>query len=179
MSSDSVQLIVASFETEVAMRAAWKRIEQEKTAVVHGAVGLHKDEEGSLHHKDLGMTPGKGAAAGLVLGAALGVVTGGATVALGALGSLIGTVVGRRQGDKHIPVELYNWEAASLKPGESAILIVADPASADRLYHDLGTRGEILTGELSPELLDKLAHHEATAFEVLSDVMQKPTSDTN
>jgi len=110
----------------------------------------------------------------------LGVVTGGATIALGALGGLIGGILGRKKEDKHVPVELFNWEAASLKPGDTAVLIVTDPQDTAVLLADLeAVSSDFLTGELSAGLLEQLAQHETTAYEALANLLQKPSSEAD
>jgi len=40
-------------------------------------VTLRKDERAPIHFKDVGLTPAKGAAGGVVLGAMVGILTGG------------------------------------------------------------------------------------------------------
>ncbi|MCP4361351.1 MAG: DUF1269 domain-containing protein [Chloroflexi bacterium] len=174
MNKEPVGLIVASFTNEADMEAALKILKKEETVVIHGVVGIYKDDNGNIHHKDVGMTPGKGAVAGLVLGATLGVLTGGTALALGALGSIIGGILGKKKEDKHVPVELYNWEAAKLKPGDTAVLVVFDPQGTAVLVADLeAVSSEVLTAVLSADLLQQLAQHKETAYTMLTDTLGK------
>ena len=60
------------------------------------AIIVEKDLRGDLHLQEIGPNAGKGAASGAVLGAVLGVLTGGASLALVALGGVLGGVEGKR-----------------------------------------------------------------------------------
>lgn len=170
MNDESVQLIVALFAEEDEVEAALKHLQQQKTAVIHGAVGITKDENGRIQHKDVGMTPGKGAKAGLVLGATLGVLTGGAALALGALGGVVGTIWGKKRGDKQVPTEIYNWLVGTLKPGETAVLVITNPQDTAVLETELeALHGNVMSAELSPEMLEQLGRHEAAAYAALAE----------
>jgi hypothetical protein len=95
-----LHLIVAAFDGETAAEEALKTLKEsreEKLVGIQAAITMHKDEKEQIHFKDVGLSPGKGALGGVVLGAAVGILTGGTGLALGAVGALVGGLVGKRK----------------------------------------------------------------------------------
>ena len=75
-----MHLIVAAFDEQSRAEEAVKTLKEsrdEKLVGVQAAVALRKDEAGQIHFKDVGLTPAKGVAGGVVLGAVIGILTGG------------------------------------------------------------------------------------------------------
>jgi len=171
MSETSLHLIVAAFDTEAGAEKALQTLKESRDETLIGiqaAVALHKDEEGQIHFKDVGLTPAKGAVGGVVLGAVVGVLTGGTGIALGAIGALIGGLVGRKKRDSRFPTERLNQVATSLTPSSSAIVLVMEPGWVVVVEEELGLLGaEVLSVTVSPEVADQLQAHGETAHAAL------------
>ena len=167
----SVHLIIATFDAEAGAEEALqdlKESQDEELIGIQAAVALHKDAKGQIHFKDVGLTPAKGAVAGVVLGAVVGVLTGGTGIALGALGALIGGLVGRRKRDSRFPAERVNQVAASLKPGSSAGLIVMDPGWAVVLEERLGLLGaDVLAADIPAGIAEQSTAEREAAYAAL------------
>ena len=88
MSEPAMHLIVAAFTEESRAEEALialKEAMDEDLVGIQAAVAVRKNLEGQLQFRDVGLTPGKGALGGVMLGAVVGVLTGGTGLALGAL----------------------------------------------------------------------------------------------
>ena len=90
MKAQSVYLVVAVFNGMDSAEAALGRMKKPGRAMP-SAVVMQKDAEEQVQFKDVGLTPGKGAVGGIVLGGVVGLVTGGTGLALVALGGLVGS----------------------------------------------------------------------------------------
>ena len=93
MDEKAVQFVIAIFESEAGAEETLSRLKSEKKEELKGvqaAVAMRKDAESRIHYKDVGMTPAKGAVAGIVIGAIMGIATGGAGLVLGAVGGAVG-----------------------------------------------------------------------------------------
>ncbi|MCB0171844.1 MAG: hypothetical protein KDJ97_14955, partial [Anaerolineae bacterium] len=112
MSNSPVQIIVAAFDDADSAEEALKQIKianKEKTVDVQGAIMVHKDATGNkIDYKDVGLTPGKGAVGGVILGAVVGILTGGSGLVLGAAGALLGGFVGRKKQESLLPSDQVN-----------------------------------------------------------------------
>ena len=183
MSEVSVQLLVAAFDTEAGAAEAIKTLKESKDEALKGvqaAVALRKDQEGQIHFKDVGLTPAKGALAGVVLGAVVGVLTGGTGLALGALGAFVGGLVGRKKRDSRFPTERINKLATSLAPGSSAIVLVAVPGEVGELETELEALGaDILMADIPADVAQELeGHHEAAYSALEAEWSIEATSDS-
>jgi uncharacterized membrane protein len=151
-----MHLVIAAFDEETSAEEALKTLKEsrdEKLIGVQAAVALCKDREGQIHFKDVGLTPAKGAAGGVVLGAVVGILTGGTGLALGALGALVGGLVGRKKRDSRFPADRVNQIAASLAPGSSAVVIVMESGWAVVLEEQLALLGgDVLTAEIPADV---------------------------
>jgi uncharacterized membrane protein len=129
MTHDAIHVIIAVFDTQAGAEKARTALQASRDGGLIGvraSIAVHKDEEGQIHYRDSGLTAGKGAVEGAILGAAAGILTGGATIALGAAGALVGGLVGKnKQGDAVADGRL-NQLAAALVPGTSALAVVMD-----------------------------------------------------
>jgi len=131
---------------------------------------MRKDAESRIHYKDVGMTPAKGAVAGIVMGAVVGIATGGAGLVLGAVGALLGGVVGKRKREDHVAAEKVNQVVASIPPGSSALLTIVEAEAAsgfETLLHASGAH--TFVAEISADLADALHEHGEAAHEVLME----------
>lgn len=166
-----LHLIIAAFEAEMGAEEALKSLKEsqdEELIGIQAAVALHKDENGQMHFKDVGLTPTKGAVGGVVLGAVVGILTGGTGIALGALGALVGGLVGRRKRDSRFPAERVNQLAAALAPGSSAAVIVMEPGWAVILEERLGLLGaEILAADIPADVARQSTAEREAAYTAL------------
>jgi len=168
MSEIDVHLIVAGFADEQGAEDTLRELGKDAKAGAAGiraAVAMRKDADGNLNFRDVGMTPGKGAVAGVVLGAVVGVLSGGVGLALGAAGALVGGLVGKRSQDSKLPTDRINQVAASLAPGSSAIVAVVEPQSVARVEVDLEDMGaDLLTAPIPAEVARQLEAHRDEAY---------------
>ena len=173
MSENAVQLVIAIFESEQSAEetlSALKTDKKEELSGVQAAVAMRKDSNSRIHYKDVGMTPAKGAVAGVVIGAVIGIATGGAGLALGALGALLGGVMGRRQREGQIASEQVNQVVASIQPGSSALLTVVEQDAADRFEALLQAEGaHTFLTDISADLAAQLDPHGEAAHTALTD----------
>jgi uncharacterized membrane protein len=173
MSEKPVQFVIAVFDSEPGAEEALSNLKaekKEKLSGVQAAVAMRKDAQSRIHYKDVGMTPAKGAVAGIVMGAVVGIATGGAGLVLGTLGALLGGVIGKRKREGHIEAEQVNQVVASLSPGSSALLtIVEQDAVADfeELMH--AANAHTFSADISADLAAQLSEHGEAAHAVLME----------
>lgn len=166
-----LHLIIATFDDEASAEVALKNLKesQDKELIgIQAAVALHKDAEGQLHFRDVGLTPAKGAVGGVVLGAVVGVLTGGTGIGLGALGALIGGMVGRKKRDSRFPEERINQLAAALAPGSSAALMIMERGWAVVVEERLGLLGaEVLAADIPAGISEQSTADQEAAYAAL------------
>jgi uncharacterized membrane protein len=171
MGEKAVQFVIAIFENEAGAEETLSRLKAEKKDELKGvqaAVAMRKDAESRIHYKDVGMTPTKGAVAGIVMGAVVGIATGGAGLVLGAVGALLGGVVGKRKREKHVAAEKVNQVVASIPAGSSALLTIVETETAagfEALLH--ASSAQTFTAEISADLAEQLHEHADAAHEAL------------
>jgi uncharacterized membrane protein len=182
MSEASLQLLVAAFDGETAAEEALKTLkgsQDEKLVGIQAAVAMHKDQAGKIHFKDVGLTPGKGAVGGIALGVVVGVLTGGTGLALGALGSLVGGLVGKKKRDSRFSAERINQVAASLAPGSSAVVVAMEPGWVVVLEKELELLGaDVLQVEIPADLAQQLKANEEAAYATLTDQVALAPTDS-
>ena len=164
-------LIVAAFDDEAGAEEALKNLrdsQDEGLIGIQAAVALHKDKKGQIRFMDVGLTPAKGAVGGVVLGAVVGILTGGTGIALGALGALIGGLVGRKKRDSGFPAERVNQLAAALAPGSSAALVVMEPGWAVVLEERWGLLGaDVLAADIPAQITEQSPADQEAAYDSL------------
>ena len=174
MSNAPVQLVVAAFNAEGGAAEALKQIKaasKEQGAAFKAAVAIVKDQQGTLHYKDVGLTPGKGAVEGIVLGAALGILSGGVGLVLGGIGAVIGGVLGRKKQDSRFDSASLNQIAASLQPGNSALVAVVSPDAAASVSLGLENLGaDVALLDISADVAAQLQAHESEAQAALDKI---------
>lgn len=177
MSEATLHLIVAAFDQADRAEEALKTLKEsrdEKLVGIQAAVALHKDREGQIHFKDVGLTPARGAVGGVVLGAVVGVLTGGTGLALGALGALVGGLVGRKKRESRFPTDRINQIAASLPPGSSAILVVMESGWAVVLEEELALLGaDVMTADIPADIAEHPAADQEAAYTALIDRVKR------
>jgi uncharacterized membrane protein len=180
MSEVPVELIVAAFNDEDQAEGVLnelKAAKKEKLIGIQGAVVLRKDREGKIHTKDVGLTPGKGAAGGVVLGAVVGLLTGGTGLVLGALGAVLGGVVGKSKRESRFKSDRINQLAASLTPGSSAIVAVIEHRWVAELEKELEEAGaDVMTAAISADIAEQLQANRDVAYSALASELGLETS---
>jgi uncharacterized membrane protein len=177
MSEKSVKFVIAVFDTEEMAEVTLTKLKAENKEHLRGvqaAVAMRKDANSRIHYKDVGLTPAKGAVAGVVLGAVVGIATGGAGLALGALGALLGGVVGKRKREGRIASEQVNQVVASIQPASSALLSVVEQDSAEHFESLLHSEGaHTFITDISTDLAAKLDPHGEAAHNALMDQLNQ------
>jgi uncharacterized membrane protein len=176
MNEETTRLIVAIFSKEDAAVQALDQIKdknEDEPVHIQAAVVMRKDTQSGIHYHDVGLTPGKGAAGGVILGSVLAVITGGTVLALGALGALIGGIVGKKKRDSHLSADTINQIVASMDPGSSAILAVLDQKSLEVIEPELEKSGaDITVAAITSDILTQLDAHHEEAYRVLDDQLE-------
>ena len=166
-----LHLIIAAFNDETGADGALKALKasrEEKLVGIQAAVSMHKDEEAQIHFRDVGLSPAKGAVAGVALGAVVGILTGGTGLALGAVGALVGGIAGKRKRESDLPDQRLNQVATALAPGSSALLIVMEPGWVVVLEEDLELLGaKLLTLEIPADIAERPSAERDAAFAAL------------
>ena len=175
----TLHLIVAAFDGQSRAEEALKSLKEsrdEKLIGVQAAVALRKDEAGQIHFKDVGLTPAKGAAGGVVLGAVVGILTGGTGLALGALGALVGGLVGRKKRDSRFSAERVNQIAASLVPDSSAAVMVMAPGWVAVVQEELALLGgDLLTADIPVSVTGEIEQKGQEEYEALMEHLAQAT----
>ena len=136
---------------------------------------LVKDEKGQVTSKDVGKTPKKEMVVGAVLGGVVGVLTGGAGLALGALGAVIGHHREKKQQAKKTSLELTQI-AASMGPDSSAIIGIGPAAlkeSVAQAFEDRG--GKLYEAVIPTEMVEQLDAFSDENYQMLLDSLAQAT----
>ncbi|MCB0195883.1 MAG: DUF1269 domain-containing protein [Anaerolineae bacterium] len=178
MSDIPVQLVIAAFKDVEGAEKALQQVKQDKSKRqgIQAAVAMVKDATGNkISYKEVGMTPGKGALGGVILGATVGILTGGATIVLGAAGALIGGLVGRKKQESRFASNRINQVATSLPPNSSAILAVVEDERVPTLGEELEVLGaDVMTAPISADLAEQLQTHRDEAYSTLKRELDSP-----
>ena len=173
MSNNSLQFVIAVFDSEAGAEETLSELKAEQKENLQGvqaAVAMRKDADNHIHYKDVGMTPAKGAVAGVVMGAIVGIATGGAGLVLGAAGALLGGVIGNRKREGRIAAEQINQVVGSIPPASSALLTIVDENAAAGFEELLqATSANTFSADLSADLTAKLNEHGDSAHEALME----------
>jgi uncharacterized membrane protein len=171
-----MHLIVAVFGTQTGAEAARKTLRtsrDEKLIGICASIAVQKDEKGQVHFKDTGMSAGKGAVGGSILGAAVGVLTGGTALALGAAGALVGGLVGKRKQAGCVEEQRLNQLTASLVPGSSALIVVMEPGwgvVVEQEFHGMGA--DLFTADIPASMDQDLDASQEAAYAALLSQMK-------
>lgn len=167
-----VQLIVAAFNDEEAARQALdqlKMAQAEGLIDIQDAAVLRKDHDGKLHIKETSdWGTGRGAAIGGVAGAAVGLIAGPALLVPVAVGALIGGLSAkwRDSGQRDDQLEQLGKD---LKPGSSAIIVVAGDASVEQVkeaFQEAG--GDALVEQLGADIAAQLEADHDVAYTAIA-----------
>ena len=172
MSEAPVQLIVAAFndehEADLALKEL-KRAKKEKLIGIQAAAVIRRDQKNKMHIKEVGeLTGGKGAVGGVILGVALGIITGGAGLLLGAVGALVGGMLGKAH-DTGFDNQRLKAIGESLKPGSSAIVAVIEHRWVEDLENELEELGaDVMTAQIAADIHDSLEKGMDVSYSALS-----------
>ena len=175
MKEKAIYLHLAIFNGVNNAEAVLEQLPKRKTAIT-SAVIMRKDAEGAVQFKDIGLTPGKGAVSGVVLGGVVGVLTGGTGLALAALGGLVGSRSTKKKQAEHLLPEQLSQVAGSLGPDSSAIVAVSQhPLKAEvaTALTDMGA--ELLQVAIQPEMLDHLGDQADESYAALLEALAEKT----
>jgi diacylglycerol kinase (ATP) len=178
MADKLITLTVAVFYTLRGAQEAVDRLHiQSKIKRGAAAVVLEKDLRGELHAREIGLTPVKGAAGGVVLGAVVGILTGGTALALGALAGTLGGLGVKRSRSKQLAPGLIEQLSAALVAGTSAILVAGKEPLAPATVSELeASGGEVFSLELSEQVLGEMEPHADAAYSALAQKLEEAGS---
>ncbi len=175
MEKEPALLTLIVFDDSGGAAKALEQLQKEKKLPgLKSAVIVQKDRAGRLSVKDIGLTPGKGAAAGVVLGAALGVLSGGATLAMGAVVGMLGALIGRHSRSRRLAPDLTRPLSDALRPGCSAILAAGEQELPEAVVDEFGSLGaELISIELTAEMLQVIKTHSGEAYQALESELKQ------
>jgi uncharacterized membrane protein len=159
---EPVELIVAVFEESVGANGALKdlkALESERRIKIFNAAVLVKDESGKAHLRE---TSDLDARQGAVLGAATGGLVG---LLAGPLGVLVGAAVGAATGsvaagqiDQGFSNDFLKEVQESIKPGNSALLLLVEEPWNERIASELGQRsGRMFRHAVKSEIASRIS----------------------
>ncbi|NKQ35022.1 MAG: DUF1269 domain-containing protein [Chloroflexi bacterium] len=138
---------------------------------------MSKDANEQISFRDVGRTPRRGAAEGVILGGVVGLLTGGTALALGALGGVIGHHSGKKQQSiKEMPDQLGKI-AGSLGPDSSAIIAVVKGRPKEKslaAIREMG--GGIFEATISQEAAAQMEDQADEAYDMLLASLAEKTS---
>lgn len=199
MSDTQSDVIVGAFDAQGDAEAAMNQLraaENEKRVDVKVAALVERDLEGRVKinetHEFGAVKAGVG---GAVIGGLLGIITGGAALVVGAVGAAAGALVSKVH-DSGIPNDKLRQMGEHMRPGTSALVVVADAqwrdtiraelqqAGADVIAEGLGSdifaqmqQAGIIQAEVAEQETDELARlsdQQAAAFGTMTSTSPTP-----
>ncbi len=173
-----VKFVVAIFEGVSSAEGALKEVKGEISDgkfTIQAALAMAKDRQGGIRYTDVGLTPAKGAVGGLLLGGVVGFLSGGTVLVLGALGGLIGGMLGQRKRESRIESVQVNQVLAAIDPGSSALLLVVGEQGAAALGETLESlQAEVYVSDVPEELAAELQKYHEEAYSTLDSYLGSP-----
>ncbi|HSF86397.1 MAG TPA: DUF1269 domain-containing protein [Acidimicrobiia bacterium] len=173
MPDATVQLAVAVFNAEEAARQALNQLKMAQAdglVDIRDAAVLRKDRDGKVHIEETSdWGGGRGAAIGGVAGAAVGLVAGAALLVPTAVGALIGGLSAKWR-DWGVRNDRLGKLGADLKPGSSAIIVVAGEASMKQIREAANAAGgDALVEELGADIAAQLEADHDVAYAAIAN----------
>ena len=171
MDTEPLHIVIGLYNGEHDAEATLERLKPEykgRREHIRAALALRRGADGLFHYKYAGLSPGKGARRGLVLGAVVGLLTGGTGLIIGAVGAAAGALVGEHRQAQAIAADRLNQVAASLAPGSSAIVAVVGDEILPGLQERLAQLGaDVVTVAVSDDIDAQIQAHKAAAAAAL------------
>lgn len=161
MREEPFAVIVAEFPEEKAAQQALNKLQAErkdKSFDLIDAAIIRKTPDGKLHIKETNDSGGgKGAATGLLAGAAIGLIGGPLGIAAwSASGALLGGIAARLH-DRGIHNDQLRQVGQELTPGSSALVVVIDSNWTTPIEKELvEAGGRVFTTEIAAEIAAQL-----------------------
>ncbi len=180
MSDVSGTLVIAAFSDKEGAEAALSQLKaanKGETMGIQAALAMYKDATGKkISYKEVGLTPGKGALGGVILGATVGILSGGTGLVLGAAGALFGGLMGRKKQESRFSADRINQVATSLEPGSSAIVAVVDPEFVAPYEQELaGLGADVFAVDISADIAKQLEEHRDAVYDALLRELDPPS----
>ncbi len=176
MKDKETRLILAVFNGKDTAETVMQKLPKRSRHVI-SAVVVTKDANEQVSFRDVGRTPRRGTAEGIILGGVVGLLTGGAGLALGALGGVIGHQSGKKQQSiKEMPDQLGKI-AGSLGPDSSAIIAVVKGAPKEKslaTIQEMG--GTVFEAPISQEAAAQMGDQADEAYDTLLAALAKKTA---
>jgi uncharacterized membrane protein len=176
MESEALHIVVGLYNGEHDAEATLERLRPEykdRREHIRAALALRRGADDLFHYTYAGLSPGKGALRGLVLGAVVGLLTGGTGLILGGLGAATGALAGERRQARAMAPDRLNQIAASLAPGSSAIVAVVEDEIVPGLQERLAQLGaDVVTVAVSDDILAQIQAHRDEAAAALPDAAE-------
>ena len=173
MESEPLHIVIGLYNGERDAEATLERLKPEykdRKEHIRAALALRRGADGLFHYKYAGVSPGKGARRGLVLGAVVGLLTGGTGLILGAVGAAAGALAGEHRQAQAFAADRLNQVAASLAPGSSAIVAVVGDEILSGLQERLAQLGaDVVTVAVSDDIDKQIQAHRDEAAASLPD----------
>jgi uncharacterized membrane protein len=176
METEPLHIVIGLYNGEHDAEVALERLKPEykdRREHIRAALALRRDIGDRFHYTYAGLSPGKGARRGVVLGAVVGLLTGGTGLVLGALGAAVGALVGEHRQAQAMAPDRVNQVAASLPPGSSAIVAVVGDEILPGLQERLAQLGaDVVTVAVSADIFEQIQAHRDEAAAVLPDAAE-------
>ena len=173
METEPLHIVIGLYSGEHDAEATLERLKPEykgRREHIRAALALRRSGDGIFHYKYAGLSPGKAARRGLVLGAAVGILTGGIGLLLGAAGAATGALVGEHRQSQALAADRVNQVAAALEPGSSAIVAVVGDEILPGLQERLAQLGaDVVTVAVTADILEQIQAHRNEAAAALPD----------
>jgi uncharacterized membrane protein len=176
METEPLHIVIGLYSGEHDAESTLERLRPEykgRKEHIRAALALRRSVDDSFHYRYAGLSPGKGARRGLVLGAAVGVLPGGIGLVLGAVGAAAGALVGEHRQAQALAPDRVNQVAASLAPGSSAIVAVVGDEILPGLQERLAQLGaDVVTVAVSDDIVEQVQAHRDEAAAALPDAAE-------
>ncbi len=171
----TMQLLLAVFNGKASAEQALAQLPKRDRSIV-SAVVMTKDTDELVQFTDVGLTPRKGAVGGVVLGGMIGLLTGGAGLALAAVGGVLGNQTVKRKQTERLAPEYLKQVAGSLGPDSSAIIAVSKRHLNSEIADMLSAIGAALYEvPITDDMSDAMDDHSDEAYETLLTALADTT----